>query len=185
MGWLTAIGAGLSLLAGPAKFAVKELQKWSERRDTLQQAGLQVQLAKATAEAELAAYKVKADVEWDLAWAGQAQSSWKDEYVLVLWTIPMVITLPAMFFTGAQQHLVETLQFFQMINPNIVEFYLAGWAIIFSATFGIKGAIQMMLPGKVAGMVAALDSAQEDIPESAVKAATDKIKELRDKVGLF
>lgn len=185
MGWLATIGAAIGVLSGPAKFVVKELRGWAERRDQIQQATLGVELAKATAEAELAAYKVKADVEWDLAWAGQAQSSWKDEAVLILWTVPLLITYPALVWDGARDHLIETLQFFQMISPDILTYYLAGWSIIFAATFGIKGAAQMMVPGKVTSMVEALGKVEDDIPDDAVKAATDKIKELRTKVGLF
>lgn len=174
--WLTVIVGALQALAGPLKFVAGEVRGWAERRDTLREATLQKELATITAQAELAAWKAKADVEWDLTWAGQAQTSWKDEFLLLLWTVPALQVIPAVFFEGYRANLMETLAFFQQLHPDIIQWYLAGWAVIFSATFGMKGATQMMLPGRLGSMVNALKGVEDDIPDDVADAATARIK---------
>lgn len=168
----------LTALATPLKFVATEVSKWSERRDLLKEATLKAQLAKITADAELAAYKAKADVEWDLAWAGQAQSSWKDEYILILWTIPMLAFLPALFMPSMREGVMQTLQFLQtMGGPDIVYWYMGGWGVIFSATFGMKNALQLMVPGNISKITEAFSGVPDDIPQGIVDAATERIKE--------
>lgn len=183
MGLLAILGA----LATPFQLVVDRVSKWSERRDKLTEAKLGAELAKITAEAELAAYKVKADVEWDLAWAGQAQASWKDEYILVLWTIPMLTFLPALFIPTWRDNFVDTMQFVQnLFGPDILYWYMGGWGVIFSATFGMKSALQFMVPGNVGKIAAAFQQLPDDIPDGAAAAVTEGIKErLAGKVGLF
>ncbi|MBD9542214.1 hypothetical protein IB276_22475 [Ensifer sp. ENS04] len=183
-GLLSVLGA----LAVPFKLIVTEVSKWSERRDLLQEASLKAQLAKIAAETDLAAYKAKADVEWDLAWAGQAQASWKDEYVLLLWTVPMLAFIPTLFFPSLRDEALTTLQFLQnTFGPDLLYWYMGGWGVIFSATFGLKGALQFMVPGNAAKIASTLSTMADDIPDSAVEATTERIKKLvsEGKQGLF
>lgn len=176
MNWFTAITGALTALAGPFKYLVTEVRGWAERKDVLRKAELDASVAEIRAKAELAAWKVKADVEWDLTWAGQAQSSWKDEYLLILWSIPLLPVILAVLFPGYRDDFMETLGFFQQLNPDIIPFYLMGWSIIFAATFGLKQATQMMLPGRLGKMVEAISGAPDDIPEKAVESVTARIK---------
>lgn len=183
-GFLSLIAA----LAVPFQYVAGEVSKWSERRDKLQEAQLGAKLAKITAETELAAYKAKADVEWDLQWAGQAQSSWKDEYILLLWTIPMLAFIPTLFFPSLRDEALTTLQFLQTtFGPDLLYWYMGGWGVIFSATYGMKGALQFMVPGNAAKLASTLSTLADDIPDTAVEATTDRIKKLvsEGKSGLF
>jgi hypothetical protein len=167
----------LTALSVPFQFVAKEVSKWSERRDLIQEATLKSQLAQITANAELAAYKAKADVEWDLAWAGQAQSSWKDEYILILWTIPMLAFIPALFFPSMRDNVMQTLQFLQTLGgPDVIYWYMGGWGVIFSATFGMKNALQLMVPGNISKITEAFSAVPDDIPTEIVSAATERIK---------
>lgn len=177
------LGAIISL----GQFIIKEASEWSRRRDTLRQAKLEADVAVIKARTELAAYQVKADMEWDLTWAGQAQTSWKDEYLLILWSIPFVGFLPSLFFPGQRDHVMETLQFLQQIDPNIIAYYLGGWTVIFAATFGLKSIAQAGLPGRVSKVVEAFDKVQDDVPDEAAKAAQGKVSALVGKLkeGLF
>lgn len=189
----------LGLIAKPFELVVEKISKWSERRDALTEAKLTADLAEIHARAELAAYKAKADVEWDLAWAGQAQSSWKDEYILILWTIPMLVFLPALFIPGLRDDLASTLSFVQaLFGSDVLYWYMGGWGVIFSATFGMKGALQFMVPGNAAKLATTLASIDDDVPDEAVKEVTANIqkkleavvpadlkKKLEGKVGLF
>jgi hypothetical protein len=183
-GLLSLIGA----LAVPFQYVAGEVSKWSARRDKIKEAELGVRLAKLTAETELAAYKAKADVEWDLAWAGQAQSSWKDEYVLLLWTVPMLAFIPTLFFPSLRGEALTTLQFLQTtFGPDLLYWYMGGWGVIFSATFGMKSALQFMVPGNAAKIASTLSTMADDIPDSAVEATTERIQKLvsEGKQGLF
>lgn len=170
----------LSVLGGPfvglATLVVKEVSGWMERRDAIKEATLESKIATINARSELAAYLVKSEAEWDLAWAGQAQSSWKDEYLLILWTLPGVIFTTCLMVTPWRDYAMETLMFLQGLHPQIIEFYLAGWGIIFAATFGVKQAIQMMIPAKVKKITEAFSLVSDDIPDEAVASVTRAIR---------
>lgn len=153
------------------KFLYSEVTGWIERRDALRDAAVKGKLAEMEAKAQLAAYRVASEVEWDLTWAGQAQTSWKDEYILILWSIPTIIMIPCLFIPPARDYAMETLQFLQTINPNIMEWYLGGWGIIFAATFGFKGAIQAMVGDRAVKVAEAFSLLPDDIPKNAVEAA--------------
>lgn len=157
-------------------FAGKEFAGWVERRDSIKEVTLQAEIATIRAKAELAAYRVKSDIEWDLAWAGQAQSSWKDEYLLILWTLPAVIFVPCLMVPLWRDYAMDTLMFLQGLHPQIIEFYLAGWGIIFAAVFGVKQAIQMMVPEKVRKITEAFSQIPDDIPEDVVASVTRSLR---------
>lgn len=167
----------LTAIIKPLKFLAGEVTNYLEAREAVKTAKLEAKLATITAEAELAAYKVKADLEWDLAWAGQAKDSWKDEWVLGLWSFPLLVALPALLFPSWQGHIMETLAWLQKIDPNILSWWMTGWGIIFSATFGMKAAGQMMIPSGVAKIAESFKGLPDDIPEDAVKVVTGKIAE--------
>lgn len=187
-GFLTILTGLGSVLGGPLRYAAERFDKWSERRDALKDAQLKAELAKLTAEAELAAYKVKADTEWDLAWAGQAQSSWKDEYLLILWSLPFIASVFMLFIPGLRDQLQETIQFITTsFGSQAFYWYFGGWGVIFSATYGMKGATQLMVPGTVSKVAEVLSNLPDDIPDDAADVATAKIRELikSGKEGLF
>jgi len=172
MSLLTFIGG---LFSAPVlevgKFVYSEVKGYLERRNVLREAETRNRLAEHEARSQLAAYRIASEVEWDLAWAGQAQSSWKDEFILILWSVPTIIFIPCLFVPPARDYAMETLQFLQTVNPNIVEWYLSGWAIIFAATFGFKGAVQSMVGDRAAKVANAFATLPDDIPKTAVEAA--------------
>lgn len=172
MSILAAIGAIFSApVIETVKFLYKEVSGWMERRDQIREAETRGRIADLEAKTQLAAYRAAAEVEWDLTWAGQAQTSWKDEYILILWSIPTIIFIPCLFIPPARDYAMETLQFMQTINPQIVEWYLAGWGIIFGATYGFKGAIQTMVGDRAAKVAEVFANLPDDIPKTAVEAA--------------
>lgn len=177
LAWLGPIG---SLL----RFFGKEVSDWSRRRDKLKEVSLEAKVAEIKATAEIAAYKAKADIEWDLAWAGQAKYSWKDEWLLILWSIPTVIFMLMVPFQSGQESIMEILLFLKELNPYILEFYMAMWGVIFAAAFGLKAITQGTLGGRVAKITEAFATVPDDVPNEAVEAATDRITKALDK-GLF
>jgi hypothetical protein len=179
MSWLAYLGP----IGEVIKWGSGELSKWSERRDTLKTVTLEAKVASIKAQAEIAAYKAKADLEWDLKWADGASSSWKDEFMLVLWAIPMI----GLFIPGIRPFIMEGFEYLKGFHQDAPEWYMAGWAIIFAATFGFKQAASLMLPGKVAKLAGALGSIPDDVPYDIAKAAQGKISKAiqEGKGGLY
>lgn len=171
---------------GLAKFIAEETAGWVKRRQELQVATFQAKVAEIKARAEIAAYKVKADVEWDLAWAGQAERSWKDEYLLILWTVPVLPFLLSLFVPSMRPFVFDILEYVQGLNEDMIMWYMAGWSVIFSATFGLKAALGFMQPGKVAKIAEAFKDLPDDIPEAAIAATNERVKKFLDKgPGLY
>jgi hypothetical protein len=152
---------------------VNTISKWSERRDAIKSAKLDVELAELKAKAEIAAYKVKADIEWDLKWADQAGSSWKDEFMLILWALPLI----GLFIPGIRPFVMEGFTFLKEFNQDIAYWYMAGWSIIFAAVFGFKQAASLMLPGQAGKLAGILSSIPDDIPAAVTEKAQSSVDE--------
>lgn len=164
---------GLLALLPFGELIVNTLSKWSERRDALKDAKLQAEIAEYKAKAEIAAYKVKADIEWDLKWADQAGNSWKDEFMLLLWSAPLI----GLFIPGIRDYVMEGFRFLQLFNPDVAYWYMAGWSIIFAAVFGFKQAAAIMLPGQTGKLAQILAGIPDDIPEGVAQEAQSKVTE--------
>lgn len=157
----------LDAITGLFTFVGKEVSAWSERRDKIKAAELDLQLAEIKSKAELAAYKLKSDIEWDLKWADASSRSWKPEFILILWSLPTI----CLFIPGLRGYVVDGFEFLKVFHPDAPAFFMAGWAIIFAATFGMKQALSFMLPGKAAQVAAAFANLQPDIPDAVVEDA--------------
>lgn len=175
-GFLTA----LPFLVNIVKFVTKEASDWSRRRDTLKEAKLEANVAEIKAKAEIATYKVKADIEWDLAWAGQAETSWKDEWLLILWSVPMVVGMFSLFIPPLQTNVMNAIVFAQSIHPDMPLWYAGGWAVIFSATFGMKSLVQLFLPGKITKIADVFGELDDDIPDDVAAKAHERITNFLD-----
>ena len=149
----------------------KEVGGWLERRDARTAATLEVDLANARAKVEMAAYRMKAETEWDVEWAKGAQSSWKDEFLLILWTIPMV----GLFIPWTRPSFEAGFTYLETVYPGATGAFMAGWAIIFAATFGIKQALQVMLPARIGNLATAFAALPDDIPDAIADQATKAI----------
>lgn len=176
-----AIFAGLLALVGPIKFLIKTASSWAGNMVELQALKHDAKVAQITAQAELAAYKYKADLEWDLAWAGQASGTWKDEYLLVLFSLPIIAFLPSLIPGPIgdlfMAHSMAVLTTISKVDPDIPTWFLGAWSIMFAAVFGNKAASQIMMGSKIKQIAEAFQPLPDDVPEEAVKAATDRIKE--------
>ncbi|MEW6121292.1 MAG: hypothetical protein AB1698_01665 [Pseudomonadota bacterium] len=161
-----------SAIGGVVSFIAKEVSAWAERRDKLQAAELDVQLAEAKSRAELAAYKLKSDIEWDLKWADASSRSWRPEFILVLWSLPTI----CLFVPGLRGYVMDGFEFLKLFDPNAPAVFMAGWGIIFAATFGMKQALSFMLPGKAAKLAEAFSKVPDDIPASAVEKVTERLR---------
>lgn len=165
MGWLAAIPL--------VEYLVKQVSDWSARRDQIKQAETDAKVAELRAKAEIAAYKVKADIEWDLKWADQAGSSWKDEFMLILWSLPMI----GLFVPGLRPFVIDGFNYLKMFNPDAPAWYMAGWAIIFAAVFGFRQAAALMLPGQTGKLAGILAQLPDDIPDEVAGKAQASVAE--------
>jgi len=160
-------------IADAGKWVWAQFQTYQAGQKALNDAKLDLELAELKAKTETAAYKVKSELEWDLKWADAANNSWKDEYLLVFWSLPLI----ALFIPGpTRDAAVWWLDYLKNFSPDAPMWYLAGWSIIFAASFGMRQALAVMLPGRVAALATSLGSAPPDIPEDAIKAIDARLK---------
>ena len=89
-------------------------------------------LTKIKAETELMNKQISGEIEWDVQAIKQAESSWKDEYLTILFSIPLLLCfLP---FT------VEYVERGFAALSQTPDWYKYTLGVIVSASFGIKGA---------------------------------------------
>lgn len=146
--------------------------KWFEDRAKKADAKLEADLSVMRAKAELAHYIVKSEVEWDLKWAEGAQNSWKDEFLLVLWAIPLIM----LFIPGLDGYAHRGFENMGKYIENAAAFYATGWGIIFSAVFGMRAAARMMAPGRTAEIIKNMSAAPDDIPNSVIEDINNAVK---------
>jgi hypothetical protein len=147
--------------------------KWWERRVTLAEARFQSSLACETAKVNLAAYRAKAEIEWDMKWANPLDKTYRDEIVTIAWSLPLL----GMFIPGVRDFMLESFKILATFDPNAPALFLYGWAIIFATTFGIKGIKTLFMPGRLAGLVTALGKVSDTVPAKAVSAAQDAVSD--------
>jgi hypothetical protein len=89
-------------------------------------------LKAAKLEAEMAVYvaQANADIDWNAHWARQAATSWKDEYVLILLSFPLILS----FIPPMVPHVEAG---FLVLN-GLPEWYKYGLGAAFAASFGMK-----------------------------------------------
>ena len=97
-----------------------------------------IKLAKVQAEIALAEKRMSAEIDWDLAWANQAQHSWKDEYLTIIITAPMI----AIFFPFLQPFIAQG---FMLLETTVPDWYKTLVGATFAAAYGIRGLKDVMV----------------------------------------
>jgi len=92
-------------------------------------------LMKIEAETSLMEQQIKGEVEWDIEAVKNSGGSWKDEYLTILFSIPLLLCFIP-FTVGYVERGFEALA----MTPDWYKYTLG---IIVSASFGIKGATKM------------------------------------------
>ena len=92
--------------------------------------------AKAEAEASVMKTQAKSAADWETAMARASNQSWKDEWLTILYSIPLVLAFipPAVPYVR---------QGFEVLS-TMPEWYQYGLSIILAASFGVRGAIGIM-----------------------------------------
>ena len=89
-------------------------------------------VAKAQAEAVVMQKKATGEIDWDLEMAKGSQSSWKDEWLTILFSIPLILA-----FTPGMEDIVRN--GFQQLE-QMPEWYQYSLGVIVAASFGVRSA---------------------------------------------
>jgi|TARA_R110002051_G_scaffold69931_1_gene125749 hypothetical protein len=117
---------------GPLISAVSSIGgSWMENKLQETKANSQVKIAKAEAEAEVHKKVATGEIEWEKTMAKASGDSWKDEYLVVVLTVPAILV----FVPGME----DLIQRGFIVLDTLPDWYQNALMIAISASFGIKG----------------------------------------------
>ena len=108
---------------------------WLEGRNEKIRANTKVKVAQAEAEATVMQKKAAGEIDWDVAQAKASETSWKDEWLTVVFTLPLILLL-----FGEE----ERVNNFFVALSNCPEWYQYLVGTIVAASFGFRGAAKFM-----------------------------------------
>ena len=111
------------------------VSNWLEGRNEKIKAETRVKVAYAEAEAVVLQRKAVGEIDWDLAQATASENSWKDEWLTVVFTLPII------FLLFGEEERVNT---FFIALSNCPEWYQYLLGTIVAASFGFRGAARFM-----------------------------------------
>ena len=119
----------LNLLIGP----ISQLAgTWLEGKVEKTKAETGAKVAKAKAEAIIMEKKATGELDWDITMAEASKHSWKDEWLVILFSVPLVLAfIPGM--EGVVQNGFEQLE-------KMPDWYQYSLGVIVAASFGIRSA---------------------------------------------
>ena len=92
-------------------------------------------VAKAEAEAVVMQRKATGEIDWDLEMAKGSQNSWKDEWLTVLFSIPLILA----FIPGMEDVVQNGFNQLRLMP----EWYQYSLGIIVAASFGVRAATRV------------------------------------------
>lgn len=119
----------LNLLIGP----ISQLAgTWLEGKVEKTKAETGAKVAKAKAEAVIMEKKATGELDWDITMAEASKHSWKDEWLVILFSVPLVLAfIPGM--EGVVQNGFEQLE-------KMPDWYQYSLGVIVAASFGVRSA---------------------------------------------
>ena len=105
---------------------------WLEGKVETKKAATATKVAKAKAEAVIMEKKATGEIDWDLEMARGSQSSWKDEWLVILFSIPLILA----FIPGMEE--VVANGFSQL--EAMPQWYQYSIGVIVAASFGVRSA---------------------------------------------
>ena len=122
----------LNLLIGP----IAEIAgTWMSGQVEQTKAKAQTKVAKAQAEAIVMQKKATGEIDWDLEMAKGSSNSWKDEWLVILFSIPMIMA----FIPGLEGVVARGFEQLDMMP----DWYQYSLGVIIAASFGIRSASRL------------------------------------------
>ena len=108
---------------------------WLEGRVEKTKAKVKADVARAEAEAVVMQKKATGEIDWDLKMADASASSWKDEWLVFLFSIPLILA-----FIPGMEDIVS--RGFQQLE-QMPEWYQYSLGVIVAASFGVRSATKL------------------------------------------
>jgi len=105
---------------------------WMDGKVEQTKANAKTKVAKAVAEAAIMEKKATGEIDWDIEMARSSASSWKDEWLVVLFSIPLILA-----FIPGMEGIVQN--GFEQLN-KMPEWYQYSLGVIVAASFGVRSA---------------------------------------------
>ena len=90
----------------------------------------------ATGKVKIARAKVEGGINWDIEQAKASASSWKDEWLCVLFSIPMIMC----FIPGLEVYVIRGFE----VLAQMPDWYQACLMVVVAASFGFRGATKFL-----------------------------------------
>ncbi len=119
---LTALIGPIANLAG----------SWMDGKVAQTKAAATAKVAKANAEAAIMEKKATGEIDWDIEMAKSSSTSWKDEWLTILFSIPLILA-----FIPGMEGVVQN--GFEQLN-KMPEWYQYSLGVIVAASFGVRSA---------------------------------------------
>ena len=105
---------------------------WMDGKVEQTKANAKTKVAKAVAEAAIMEKKATGEIDWDIEMARASSSSWKDEWLVILFSIPLILA-----FIPGMEGVVKN--GFEQLN-KMPEWYQYSLGVIVAASFGVRSA---------------------------------------------
>ena len=105
---------------------------WMDGKVEQTKAKAATNVAKAKAEAVIMEKKATGEIDWDLEMAKGSASSWKDEWLVILFSIPLILA----FIPGMEEVVANGFLQLEMMP----EWYQYSLGVIVAASFGVRSA---------------------------------------------
>jgi hypothetical protein len=122
----------IQMLIGPV---AKIASTWMEGRVKKAAAVTRMKVAEAEAKAVIMEKKVTGEIDWDIEMAKSSADSWKDEWLTIIFTLPLVLLL-----FGEEERVAS---FFSAL-ADCPDWYQYLLGTIVAASFGFRGAAKFM-----------------------------------------
>lgn len=122
----------IQMLIGPV---AKIASTWVEGRVKKVEAKTRMKVAEAEAKAVIMEKKVTGEIDWDIEMAKSSDGSWKDEWLTVVFTLPLLLLMFGEY---------DRVSDFFFILDSAPDWYQYLLGTIVAASFGFRGAAKFM-----------------------------------------
>ena len=124
---------GLGSLIGPV---ANLAGTWLDGHVAEKKAKTEAKIVTIKSEAKIKERQATGEIDWDIAQAKASEGSWKDEWLTILFSIPLVLA----FIPSTVPYVEEGFRVLQ----NMPEWYHYALSVIVAASFGVRSVIGIM-----------------------------------------